>query len=325
MSLNHTNLLHAVDGIVQTLTLGPDDCGLLLMPQFHIHGLQAGMLAPLIAGGRVVIPRRFDAFAVARWCEENRTTWYTAVPSMHGLIADRTAERDRSWAATIRFVRSSSAAMPAALHERVEDIVGAPLLEAYGMTECAHQISSNQLPPADRVIGTVGTPTGVEIRIADERDDGRGEVLIRGASVTTAYEAVDPEVNGRAFAGGWFHTGDEGRIDGRRLTLTGRLKEIINRGGEKIRPQEVESVIATHPGVKEVAVFAIPHPMLGEDVGAVVVPVGGATQPRELREHARRELAAFKIPRQVVLADSIPRGPTGKVQRSKLADQLDLI
>lgn len=325
VSLTHDNLLHSVAGIISTLELDETDCGLLLMPQFHIHGLQAGLLAPLVAGGQVVIPAGFDAFAVPRLCTENDVTWYTAVPAMHGLVVDRASGRDRAWTETIRFTRCSSAPMPAALHAEVEAILSAPLLEAYGMTECAHQIASNPLPPADRVVGAVGAATGVELRIADNRDDGRGEVLVRGHSVTTAYEAVASEVNAAAFADGWFHTGDEGILDASgRLTLTGRLKEIINRGGEKVRPQEVEDVIVSHPGVKQVAVFGIPHPRLGEAVAAVVVPADDAPTSRELREHARQQLAAFKVPATFHLAEDIPRGPTGKVQRSMLAEQLDL-
>ncbi len=325
VSLTHDNLLHAVAGIVSTLELSEGDCGLVLMPQFHIHGLQAGALAPLVAGGRIVVPTRFDAFAAPRLCADHRVTWYTAVPAMHALIADRSAGRERvEWAEHIRFTRSSSAPMPHALHARVEAVLDAPHVEAYGMTECAHQITSNLLPPQERVVGSVGHATGVEIRIADERDDGRGEVLVRGPSVTAAYEAVDPEVNADAFSDGWLHTGDEGEIDASgRLTLTGRLKEIINRGGEKVRPKEVEDVIASHPGVKEVAVFAVAHARLGEDVAAVVVATGDPPSPKELREHARRELAAFKVPSTVRLVDRIPRGPTGKVQRSRLAAQLD--
>ncbi len=325
VSLTHSNLLHAVASIVSTLALGEGDCGLLLMPQFHVHGLQAGLLAPLVAGGRVVIPNKFDARAVPRQCLSHDVTWYTAVPTMHGLIADRAVRRDRSWTGSIRFVRTSSAPMPPTLHTQVESLLEAPLLEAYGMTECAHQIASNPLPPANRAIGTVGAATGVEIRIADERDDGRGEVLVRGDSVIAAYEAVDPGVNARAFPDGWFRTGDEGRIDkSGTLSLTGRLKELINRGGEKIRPQEVEDVIATHPGVKDVAVFAIPHARLGEDVAAAVVPSGTAPTPRDLREHARHGLAAFKVPQTIQFVEAIPCGPTGKVQRSRLATQLDI-
>lgn len=325
VSLKHGNLLHAVKGIVSTLSLDPSDRGLLLMPMFHIHGLQAALLAPLVAGGRVVIPSAFDAFAVPGLCESNRVTWYTAVPAMHSLVVDRATRRDRSWAESVRFTRCSSAPMPSALYTEVEKVLGAPLIEAYGMTECAHQIASNPLNPGLRKPGTVGVPTGVEIRIAEVEGTNRGEVLVRGTSVTNAYEAVDPDVNRRAFEGGWFHTGDEGELDPEGyLTLTGRLKEIINRGGEKIRPKEVEEVLARHPGVKEVAVFAVPHPRLGEDVAAVVVPLDTTLTAQELRRFARNDLAAFKVPRTVHIAELIPRGPTGKVQRSKLAEQLDI-
>jgi acyl-CoA synthetase (AMP-forming)/AMP-acid ligase II len=214
--------------------------------------------------------------------------------------------------------------MPVGLVADVEAVLSAPLIESYGMTECAHQIASNPLPPGERVVGSVGFATGVEIRI-DERDDGRGEVLVRGESVTAAYEAAPADVNERAFTDGWFRTGDEGMLgDDGRLTLTGRLKELINRGGEKIRPKEVEDVLAAHPGVKEVAVFAVPHPRLGEEVAAVVVPSGEPPSSRELRGYASSRLASFKVPKRIHLTEEIPRGPTGKVQRSRLADQLGL-
>jgi acyl-CoA synthetase (AMP-forming)/AMP-acid ligase II len=323
--LTQANLVHALEGIVATLGLDESDCGLLMMPQFHVHGLQAGLLAPLVAGGRVVLPSGFDALSAARLCVEHRVTWYTAVPTMHRLIVDRADRSDGSWIEPIRFVRSSSSAMPTTLAGLVEDLVEAPLIEAYGMTECAHQITSNQLPPQQRVIGTVGLPTGVEVRIDDERDDGRGEVLVRGPSVMSGYESAGPGVNAKAFSDGWLRTGDEGTMDGEgRLTLTGRLKEIINRGGEKVRPQEVEQVLSEHPDVVEVAVFAVPHPRLGEDVAAAVVTTGAEITPQDVRNHARGGLAAFKVPRQVLIVDQIPRGPTGKVQRSILAAQLGL-
>ena len=214
--------------------------------------------------------------------------------------------------------------------EELERVFGAPMVEAYGMTEASHQMSCNPLPPAERKPGSVGKGTGVEVSIMDA--EGRllsggetGEVVIQGGNVTAGYEH-NPEANAGAFSDGWFRTGDQGYLDGDGyLFLTGRLKEIINRGGEKVSPREIDEVLLQHPAIAQAVAFAVPHQRLGEDVAAAIVLAGGATlTEREVRDFAAQHLAAFKVPRKVVTVDEIPKGPTGKLQRIGLAKQLGL-
>jgi acyl-CoA synthetase (AMP-forming)/AMP-acid ligase II len=232
----------------------------------------------------------------------------------------------------LRFIRSSSASLPPQVMAELEEVFGVPALEAYGMTEAAHQMSSNPLPPAARKPSSVGVATGPDVAIMDGAgvllDAGQtGEIVIRGANVTLGYEN-NPEANASSFTGGWFRTGDEGYLDeGGYLFITGRIKEIINRGGEKIAPREVDEALLDHPAVAQAVTFAVPHPTLGEDVAAaVVLREGAAATEAELREVAFASLADFKVPSQVIIVDQVPKGPTGKLQRiglyDKLADQL---
>lgn len=318
--LSTDQLIAAADEISATLQLGPDDIGLSVMPQFHIHGLQAALLAPLRAGGSVVVPPAFDAFSVARQVEATGATWFSAVPSMQQLVLSRSGKSADRWARSLRFVRTSSSALAPTLHSDLEAAYGVPVVEAYGMTECAHQITSNRLD--DRRPGTVGAPTGVEVRVIDADPAGIGQVEVRGPSVIDRYD--DPDAPG--FVDGWFSTGDEGRLDGEWLTLTGRSREIINRGGEKVRPLEVEHVLEGLPAIAQAAVFAVPDDLLGERVAAVLVASDGESIPSasSLAAHVRTHLAKFKVPAEFVVVDAIPTGPTGKVQRRRLAQQLDL-
>jgi acyl-CoA synthetase (AMP-forming)/AMP-acid ligase II len=329
--LTHENLAAAAASIASHLSLGPRDRCLNPMPLFHIHGLVAGLLAPLAAGGTVVLPPGFDAFKFLDWLEECRPTWYTAVPTMHRLVLERARRQpERAARLPLRFIRSASAPLAPAVLEELERVFGVPVIEAYGMTEASHEMASNPLPPGRRKPGSVGKPTAVEIAIMDE--EGRflppgepGEVVIRGKTVTRGYLG-DPEANRRAFKSGWFRTGDQGYFDREGyLFLTGRLKEIINRGGEKVNPLEVEAVLLRHRAVAEAAVFPVPHADLGEEVAACVVPEEGARlTERELQEFAARTLASFKVPRVILIVPEIPRGPTGKVRRSDLAAKLNI-
>ena len=329
--LTHANLAASAASIVDALALTATDRGLIVMPLFHIHGLVAGLLAPLAAGGAIACPPDFNAFRFFDWLEELRPSWYTAVPTMHQLILGR-AERHAEIVADshLRFVRSSSAPLPPVVLERIEATFGAPMVEAYGMTEASHQMSAQPLPPGIRKAGSVGRPTGIEMAILDANGallpgTMRGEVAIRGASVTAGYEA-NTEANATAFANGWFRTGDEGYLDeDGYLFLTGRLKEIINRGGEKVAPREVEEVILRHAAVRQAVCFAVPHEKLGEDVGAAIVLNGEADLGEAaVRDLCAEHLAAFKVPRTVVFVDEIPVGPTGKLQRIGLAERLGI-
>jgi acyl-CoA synthetase (AMP-forming)/AMP-acid ligase II len=301
------------------------------MPLFHIHGLAAAVLATLSSGGSVFCTPGFDALKFFGWMRDAQPTWYSAVPTMHQTIVARSQRNgDVVTGSRLRFVRSSSAALPPRLMDALERVFDCPAIEAYGMTEAAHQMASNPLPPSPRKPGSVGIAAGPELAVMSE--DGRllptghgGEIVIRGDNVTGGYVA-NPEANAGAFVDGWFRTGDCGHFDDDGyLRLTGRLKEIINRGGEKISPREVDEVLLDHPAVDQAVAFALPHPVLGEDVGAVVVLRDGAeASEQSLRSHVASRLADFKVPRRVVFVADIPKGPTGKLQRIGLADKLGL-
>jgi acyl-CoA synthetase (AMP-forming)/AMP-acid ligase II len=329
--LSHANVCASARNIAASLELTAADRCLNIMPLFHIHGLVAAVLASLHAGASVACTPGFNALQFFAQVAELRPTWYTAVPTMHQAIAARAArQREVVEANPLRLVRSSSASLPPQVMAAVEQALGAPVIEAYGMTEAAHQMASNPLPPRPRRPGSVGVAAGPEVAIMDEA--GRllprgetGEVVIRGDNVTAGYRG-NPQANAAAFTNGWFRTGDQGRLDAEGyLWLTGRLKEIINRGGEKISPREVDEVLMDHPAVAQAVTFAVPHDKLGEDVAAAVVLREGAScTERELREFAGRRLAAMKVPRQVLFLDEIPKGSTGKLQRIGLAAKLGL-
>jgi len=327
--LLHRNVCASAQNIRTTLSLTPEDSCLNVMPLFHIHGLMAPVLSSLASGASVSCTPGFNALKFFSWLEEVAPTWYSAVPTMHQTILARAGRNTEIVAgARLRFIRSSSASLPPQVLGELEAVFGVPVVEAYAMTEASHQMTCNQLPPGVRKAGTVGPAAGPEVSIMD--DDGNllepgivGEIVIRGPNVTPGYEN-NPEANTTAFTHGWFRTGDQGVMDEDRfVTLTGRLKEIINRGGEKISPKEVDEVLMDHPAVQQVVTFAVPHDKLGEEVAAAVVLREGAeATPAEIREFAAERLAAFKVPRTVVMLDEIPKGPTGKLRRIGLAEQL---
>jgi acyl-CoA synthetase (AMP-forming)/AMP-acid ligase II/thioesterase domain-containing protein/acyl carrier protein len=329
--LSQGNLTTSAGHIVETLRLSPADRCLNIMPLFHIHGLVAGVLSSLAAGASVFCPPGFNVLQFFHWMAEANPTWYTAVPTMHQAILARSDEnRGILDQVRLRFIRSSSAALPPAVMRNLEQTFNVPVIESYGMTEAAHQMASNPLPPAVRKPGTVGLAAGPEIAIMDPENrllpaGATGEVVIRGPNVAAAYEN-NPEANAAAFTDGWFRTGDEGVLDeDGYLTITGRLKEIINRGGEKIAPREVDDVLMDHPDVAAATTFPVPHPTLGEEVAAAVVAKQGARLTESaLIEFLHDRLTAFKVPRQLVFIDEIPKGPTGKIQRHKLAAALGL-
>ena len=329
--LSHRNICASAQHILQNLALVPEDRCLNVMPLFHIHGLMAAVLSSLAAGASVFCTPGFNALKFFSWMKEARPSWYTAVPTMHQAILGR-APRNREIIESIRlrFLRSSSASLPTPVMKELEETFKAPLIEAYGMTEASHQMASNPLPPAVRKPGAVGLPTGMEISIMDETGQHlpvgtTGEVVIRGPNLTKGYRN-NPDANAAAFSDGWFRTGDQGLFDPEGyLRLTGRLKEIINRGGEKVSPLEIDEVLIAHPEVAQAVTFALPHEKLGEEVAAALVLREGAkTSEGEIREFAGRRLADFKVPRKVIFLDEIPKGPTGKLQRIGLAEKLGL-
>lgn len=274
--LSQDNICSSACNVAQTLSLAAHDRALNIMPLFHIHGLIAGVLAPLSRGGSVFCTPGFNALKFFGWLEEAAPTWYTGVPTMHQAILSRAASNAKTIAGSkLRFIRSSSSSMPPQVIEALEQTFSVPLIEAYGMTEASHQMTSNPLSGA-RKPGSVGVSVGTTIAILG--DDGTllpagatGEVIVKGKNVTLGYEA-NPTGNASAFFEGWFRTGDQGVLDQEGyLTLIGRLKEIINRGGEKISPREVDEVLMDHPAIAQVVTFAVPHDKLGEDVAAAVV------------------------------------------------------
>ena len=324
--LKHINLALSARNIVNTYQLSPDDVSLCLMPLFHVHGLVASTLSTLLSGGTVAVPARFNPLSFWRTARESGATWYSAVPTIHQLILGRSASGKPAGADRLRFVRSCSAPLAVETAEKLEALFGTPVLEAYGMTEAAHQMASNPLPPEARKFGTVGTATGIQIGTMNDAGDVlstgvKGEVVIQGPSVIRAYEN-NPEANAKSFVKGWFRTGDEGVLDADGyLRLTGRIKELINRGGEKIAPREIDEVLLTHPLVSEAVCFGIPHPTWGEEVAAAVVLRDAATEA-ELIAYCRDRLADFKCPKKIFIVDSIPRTATGKVQRLNVAAAL---
>ncbi|MDH5254558.1 MAG: acyl--CoA ligase [Gammaproteobacteria bacterium] len=329
--LTHANVCASASHIATSLALTPADRCLQVMPLFHIHGLIAAVLSSLHAGASVCCTPGFNALHFFGWLRDVRPTWYTAVPTMHQAILARAARnRDVIGQVPLRFIRSSSASLPPQVMTELEATFGCPLIEAYGMTEAAHQMTSNPLPPGARFAGSVGVAAGPDVGIMDEQGGllppgDVGEVVIRGPNVTPGYRN-NQSANASAFTNGWFRTGDQGVMDAKGyLRLTGRLKEIINRGGEKISPREVDEVLLDHPAVAQVVTFAVPHPMLGEDVAAAVVlrPGAEATE-RDLRRFAGERLADMKVPRKILFLEEIPKGATGKLQRIGLAAKLGL-
>ena len=329
--LSGANIAASAKNIRETLALTSRDSCLNIMPLFHIHGLIAAVTSSLSAGASVIATPGFNALKFFQWMDQEKPTWYTAVPTMHQAILARAPRNPESVAAAkLRFVRSSSSSLPPQVMTELEATFRCPVIESYGMTEATHQMSSNPLPPRARKAGSVGVAAGPEMAImaADGGllpSGGVGEIVIRGPSVTAGYEN-NPQANSEAFAHGWFHTGDQGTMDsGGYIQITGRLKEIINRGGEKISPREVDEVLMDHPAVQQVVTFAMPHDKLGEDVAAAVVFREGKTaSERELRDFCATRLADFKVPRKLVFLDEIPKGATGKLQRIGLATKLGL-
>ncbi len=324
--LAHANLAHSAATVARTYSLSPDDVSLCFMPLFHVHGIVASTLAPLLSGGTVVAPNGVNPLMFWRLVRQHRVTWYTAVPTIHHVVAGRARSNERPKEATLRFVRSASAPLAPEMMRKMEQVFGVPVLEAYGMTEAAHQMASNPLPPAARKAGSVGLPTGLDISIMDSLGNhlpqgDRGEIVIKGPNVFSGYENA-PDANQVAFTDGWFRTGDEGWKDADGYVhISGRIKELINRAGEKVAPRHVDEVLAEHPAVAEAVAFGMPHPTLGEEVAAAVVLREGYSE-QDLMKFCRERLAHFECPKKIFVVQSIPRTATGKIQRRLVAQAL---
>lgn len=324
--IRHRNIAASAHNIVHHYALSPNDVALCAMPLFHVHGLVASTISTLLSGGTVVVPSKFNPLSFWRTVRDCRVTWYSAVPTIHQLLLARAGNERPAGSEGLRFIRSCSAALPPEMMAKMEQTFGAPVLEAYGMTEASHQMSSNPLPPAARKPGSVGPGTGVKIGIMDDLGNllaqgDRGEVVIQGPNVVDGYEN-NPEANAKSFTKGWFRTGDQGFLDAEGyLSLTGRLKELINRGGEKIAPREIDELLLTHPAVAEAVAFGMPHKTWGEEVAAAVV----LREPQDeaaILNFCKERLADFKCPKKVFIVETLPRTASGKIQRGAVAKAL---
>jgi acyl-CoA synthetase (AMP-forming)/AMP-acid ligase II len=325
--LTHTNVAASVRAIVATYELGPADSTVAVMPLFHGHGLLAVLLASLASGGCVALPDRGRFSAHTFWDDVRAAgaTWFSAVPTIHQILLQRSArEYPGRQAVPLRFARSCSAPLDVSTGQAMERMLGAPVLSAYGMTETSHQAASES--QRCRKLGSVGQASGVDIRIVD--NGGRacpagsvGEVWVRGATVARGYLAA-PAATAESFADGWFRTGDLGSLDvDGFLCITGRIKNIINHGGEKISPEHVEAVLAGCSGVTEAAVFAIPDAMYGERVGAVVVCHGNSVTAEEILRSCRSELSQFEVPDRIEVVAALPHTAKGALDRGAVRDK----
>ncbi|XP_041002860.1 oxalate--CoA ligase isoform X2 [Juglans microcarpa x Juglans regia] len=327
--LTQLNLASSVQNIKAVYKVSESDSTVLVLPLFHVHGLLAGLLSSLGSGAAVALPAAGRFSASTFWPDmiQYNATWYTAVPTIHQIILDRHLDKPEPAYPKLRFIRSCSASLAPAILSRLEDSFGAPVLEAYAMTEAAHLMSSNPLPEnGPHKPGSVGKPVGQEMVILDENGvvqeaERSGEVCIRGPNVTKGYKN-NPEANKAAFRFGWFHTGDLGYLDSDGyLHLVGRIKELINRGGEKISPIEVDAVLLSHPDIAEAVVFGVPDDKYGEEINCAIIPrEGSGIEEAEVLRFCNKNLAAFKVPKKVFVTDSLPKTATGKIQRRYVAE-----
>jgi oxalate---CoA ligase len=326
--LSRVNLFHVGKNIADALELTQSDCGLNFMPLFHLHGLGVVMSA-LYSGGSMVCASEFEAALFFGWLKEFRPTWYSAAPSFHQSILARAKAAHPEIVPTLRLIRTGSAHLPMVAFRELEKVFNAPVIEFWGLSESGPD-TCNGLASAGRRAGSVGRAVGAEVGVVDEYGKtlgvgAIGEVVVRGPNVISGYEN-NPEANQKSFFDGWFRTGDHGYIDADGfLFISGRLKEVINRGGEKIIPGEIDDVLSAHPAIAEVAAFGFPDQRLGEEVGVVVAPRAGCSiSVEDVREFAAQRLAEFKVPRQVSIVSKIPKNATGKLERLKLAAVLGL-
>ena len=329
--LLHRNIAASARNIAASLKLDTGDHCLNIMPLFHIHGLIAVLTTSMSTGASVCCTDGFNALRFLDQARDEKISWYSGVPTMHQAILLRAKrQKEAARALGLRFLRSSSASLPPAVFDELHEVFGCPVIEAYGMTEAAHQMTSNPLGEGLQKAGCVGIVTSPDVCILDQQGNqlpvgSTGELCIRGDNVTPGYEN-NPKANEESFTNGWFRTGDEGVFDSDGyLKITGRLKEIINRGGEKISPLEVDNVLMEHPDVQQVVTFAVADKMLGEEIGAAIVLRDGAEiDEAGLRAFAESHLAKFKVPKYMRFLDEIPKGATGKLQRIGLAAKLGL-
>ena len=330
--LTNKNIFSSADNISKSLNLTDKDHCLNIMPLFHIHGLIAVLAASMKVGASVCASSGFNALKFLDNAKKEKITWYSGVPTMHQAIlmrADKNLETAKQL--NLRFLRSSSASLPPAVFEKLNEVFNCPVIEAYGMTEATHQMTSNPLPPKSQKPGFVGIPAGPEVCIMDNNNKilnqgEEGEVCIKGENVTSGYEN-NPDANKNSFSDGWFRTGDQGYFDkDGYLKISGRLKEIINKGGEKISPLEVDNILMDHPNIEQAVCFGYEDKMLGEDIAtAIIIKEGMQCTEDDIKIYANEKLAKFKIPKKIFFVNEIPKGATGKLQRNTLAKKFGLV
>ncbi|KAK9368352.1 hypothetical protein V1509DRAFT_623827 [Lipomyces kononenkoae] len=328
--LTHANLTSSIRNIRQTYGFAQSDTSLLVMPLFHVHGLLCGFLAPLSVNAAVVVPAKFSASSFWSDFMAHKATWFTAVPTIHQILLKTTAT-DQVMAKNIRFIRSCSSALAPSTMRTLEDRFGAPVVEAYAMTEASHQMTSNELPPGVRKPGSVGKAQGsVSVKILDSNGDEvgvgqEGEICVKGENVTKGYRNNKAANETSYTRTGYFRTGDQGKMDADGFVfITGRIKELINRGGEKISPVELDGVLLEHSAVAEAVTFGVPDEMYGQEVQAAVVVKAGMEDKvteKELREFMASRVAKFKVAKKIYFTKEMPKTATGKIQRSKIADK----
>ena len=329
--LSNLNIFTSAVNISKSLKLTADDHCLNIMPLFHIHGLIAVLSASAKVGASVCASNGFNALKFLDLAETQNITWYSGVPTMHQAILLRAQKNsEKAKKLNLRFIRSSSASLPPAIFEQLNDIFETPVIEAYGMTEATHQMASNPLPPAIQKPGLVGMPAGPEICIMNDKNEKLsqgeiGEICIKGDNVTNGYEN-NPEANKQSFINDWFRTGDEGFFDeDGYLKISGRLKEIINKGGEKISPLEVDNILMDFPPIDQALCFGYKDKMLGEDIAvAIKLKENKSCTEDDIKSYANEKLAKFKIPKKIFIVEDIPKGATGKLQRIGLAKKFGL-
>lgn len=334
--LSHRAVLAGGRNTALAHALEPSDRALCVLPLYHINGEIVTVMGPLTSGGSVVMPHRFRASEFWKLVMHAQCTWASVVPTIIQYLLDRAARDDADgdidFAHTpalrqLRFARSASAPLPASVQRQFEQVFGIPMIETMGLTETCAPILSNPMPPTPRKSGSPGIPCGNEVVVADESgqpvaDHVAGELLVRGDNVLTGYYKNDGASRSAFWPGGWFRTGDIGyRDDEGYLFITGRLKELIIKGGENIAPREIDDALYLHEAVLEAAAIGVDDDAYGQDVQACVrLRDGFAADEQELIEHCRQHVGAFKAPSRVHFLDDLPKGPSGKIQRLKLQE-----
>ena len=330
--LSNNNIYSSSENISKSLDLTDKDHCLNIMPLFHIHGLIAVLATSMKVGASICASSGFNALKFLDLAKSEKITWYSGVPTMHQAILLRANKSgDVAKKLNLRLIRSSSASLPPAVFKNLNEVFNCPVIEAYGMTEATHQMTSNPLPPKQQKAGFVGLPAGPEVCIMDDngnilKQGNVGEICIKGDNVTLGYENND-DANKTSFTNGWFRTGDQGYFDNDGyLKISGRIKEIINKGGEKISPLEVDNVLMDHPSIDQAVCFGYEDKMLGENIAsAIIIKDGMECSENDVLNYAEKKLAKFKIPKKIFFVDEIPKGATGKLQRNVLAKKFGLI